>query len=92
MNPPRNNVPTWMKVLIIILMLPAFMLPSLLSAVPSDDDAIRTIVWCYPFYVILSGWYAYICYSQRQVMTWILLALMVMSHVAIWMLVTTPLS
>lgn len=85
--PPYGTAPRWVAVVIIILMLPVFAFPALLSALPPDDSSIRTIAWCYPFYVLLSGYLAWQCYPQRPAMSWILLVLMVMSHAAMWILV-----
>lgn len=90
--PATDRTPAWMTVVIIVMMLPLFLLPSLLSAAPSGDDTVTTILWCYPFYVMLSGWLAWICYPSRPVMSWILLALMLLSHIAVWILVDLPLS
>lgn len=81
-----GKTPAWMTVLIVVLMLPVFSLPALLSAIPPDDSGMKTIVWCYPFYVIFSGWLAWQCYPQRREVSWILLVLMVMSHAAMWMM------
>ena len=84
---PWGDTPAWVKVVIIILILPVFSTPALLSALPQGHEEWNTILWCYPFYLLLSGWLAWICYPQRPVVSWILMVLMVLSTVAVWMLV-----
>lgn len=75
-----------MTILIIVVLLPVFSLPALLDTVPAGDDSLRTIVWCYPFYMLLSGYLAWFAYPQRPTVSWILIVLMVLSTIAIWML------
>lgn len=82
----RQKVPTWVTVVIIICMLPVLAFPTMLS-MTMPDSPVRSFVWFYPFYVIASGVCARICWRQRRDITWILLALMVLSHLAMWMLV-----
>ncbi len=91
MNRRNSLMPKLLKALIIIMLLPIFQLPALLSALPADDAAMRTIVWCYPFYLMLSAWLAWICRERRPEMTWILLLLMLLSDIAVWALVKLPL-
>ncbi len=81
-----TKTPTWMTILIIVVLLPVFSLPALLDTVPAGDDSLRTIVWCYPFYMLLSGYLAWFAYPQRQTVSWILIVLMILSTIAIWML------
>ena len=85
-NTPRLKTPAWVTVVIIICMLPVLAFPTLLSMTGADTPA-RLLVWFYPFYVIASGVCAWICWPQRRDVMWILLALMVLSHLAMWMLV-----
>ncbi|MDE6417534.1 MAG: hypothetical protein K2K68_11000 [Duncaniella sp.] len=85
---PSTDAPTWVKILIIILLLPVFSTPALLSALPQGHEEWRTIVWCFPFYLLMSGWLAWISYNSRQTVAWILMVLMVLSTAAVWMLVT----
>ena len=85
--PPYGKTPLWMTVLIIVVMLPVFSFPAMLSALPPDDGAMRSITWCYPLYVLLSGYLSWQCYPQRPAMSWILIVLMIMSHAAMWMMI-----
>ena len=88
-QPPRT--PRWMTALIVVLLLPVFQLPVLLANAEPDSPA-RTMIWIYPIYALLSGYLAWQCYPQRHATAWILLVLLLMSHVAIWMLVFSPLN
>lgn len=83
------KTPRWMLWLIIVVMLPVFQFPLLLSGCSDSQPGTRTLVWIYPFYVLVSGYLAYICYPARREMSWILLILMVLSHLAVWALVNT---
>ena len=82
------TTPKWVILLIIILTLPVFTLPSLLAQCPPDARPTRTLVWIYPFYMLLSAWLAWRVYVQRPYLTWILLALMILSSIAVQILVT----
>lgn len=83
-----STTPKWVTFLIIIFTLPIFTLPGLLAQCTPDDEATRTLVWIYPFYMILSAYLAWRAYPQRSYLTWILLAVMVLSSIAMQILVT----
>lgn len=84
---PRHRVPAWMTIIIIVCMLPLSAFPLLLASAPSQPGP-ETLVWLYPFYVIASGVCAWICWPARKEISWILLVLMLLSHAAMWILVT----
>ncbi|MCH5318285.1 MAG: hypothetical protein J1E38_01080 [Paramuribaculum sp.] len=83
----RDKTPGWFLAVIILVGLPVFQFPMLLNSCPPESPD-RLMVWIYPFYVVAAGWLAYICYPRRQAMAWILLALMILTHVGMWMLDT----
>lgn len=85
-----ERAPRWVVVVAVIAALPATQMPMLLSSCP-DVGGARTLLWIYPFYTLLAAWLAVACYPRRPYMTWILLALMLLTHVAMWMLVARPL-
>lgn len=87
MTPSERNLPTplWFKILTIILMLPAAGFPLLLSTAGADSP-IKLLLWLYPAYVIVSGVCAIMCYQSRNEISWILLALMLLSHAGIYYL------
>lgn len=82
------STPKWVTFLILIFTLPVFTLPSLLAQCQPEASATRTLVWIYPFYMILSAYLAWRAYVQRPYLTWILLAVMILSSIAIHILVT----
>ncbi len=43
----------------------------------------------YPLYVIAAAWIAWQSYPARRTLAWIILALMLLTHAAIWYLVLT---
>lgn len=89
---PSGKTPVWFTAIIVVCMLPALAFPSLLSRIsPTAPAIIKTLVWGYPFYVMLTGWLARQSYTVRPTLAWILLALMTLSHIAIWTCVNQPL-
>lgn len=82
----KQRVPLWVIIMIIVVALPVAAYPTLLSMWPSVDDGLemKTLLWFYPAYVIASGVFAYICWPSRRTEAWILLALMLLSHAAMW--------
>lgn len=86
----EQKTPLWMTVLIIIFLLPVFSFPLLLANIPGDDESVKTFVWIYPFYMLLSAWLAWSAYPQRPYVCWILLILMVLSTAAVWTMVLHP--
>lgn len=91
MMPAPPATPRWFTVVIIVTFLPVFQFPMLLGSMP-DVSIVRTLVWVYPFYCLVAAYLAWQCYPQRHALAWILLALMILSHIAIQLLVTTPLT
>lgn len=84
-----RKVPVWIMVAIIACMLPALAFPNILSMTAPETPA-RWLAWFYPFYVLASGVCARICYPERREVTWILLVLMLLSHLAMWLLILNP--
>lgn len=84
-----TRTPVWVILLAVVLSLPATATPALLASCPAGPEEVRTIVWCYPFYLVLSGWLAVRCWPQRPALAWVLMVLMAASTAAIWTLVET---
>lgn len=80
---PRT--PIWMGIVIALAMIPALIFPFRMGAMPTDATA-RYLIWFYPAYVIGSGVCAWLCYPQRKALAWILIVLMILSHMAMYML------
>lgn len=87
----RIDVPWWIILIIVVLMLPVVQMPALLANCPAEVPMVKTLVWVYPVYVLVAGWLAYICYDRRRLMSFILMALMILTHIAVWLLVTSEL-
>lgn len=81
-----SRPPLWVTAVIIIAMLPIFQYPWLLSRLTDTDNTIRTLLWAYPIYVVLSGALAWVSYSTRPAVSWILIALMLLSHISMFLL------
>lgn len=90
MMPSMPPTPRWFTAIVVICCLPLFLMPWLLNAPYADADGVKIFIWLYPVYVIVAGWLAWQCYPQRRAMAWVLLALMLLSHGAIWLLATSP--
>lgn len=78
-----NKTPRWFLLVVIIAMLPLLAFPGIVASAP---DGMGMFVWFYPIYVLTSGWLAYNCYASRREISYILLSLMILSHVSMWML------
>lgn len=85
MSDYRDKTPWWMSVVIVLCMLPALIFPFNLQSMPEDATA-KYLIWFYPAYVIGTGICAWICYPERRIVSWILLALMILSHCAMYFL------
>lgn len=83
----RRRVPIWFLVLIIVSVLPVTAYPTLMSMWPQGGgNEMGAVLWLYPAYVIASGVFAYICWPTRRTEAWILLAMLLLSHAAMWTL------
>lgn len=81
--------PAVFKIALAALCLPLAAYPALISRCP-DDRTVEIFVWAYPVYVVLAAVCAWYCRPQRKELAWIILALLALTHIAIWLLVTTP--
>lgn len=83
------RTPWWMTLVIIVAALPLFSFPSLLGSCPGE---LRPMLWVYPVYEAAGAWLAWQCYPQRRALSWILVAVLVLSHGAVWLMCSRPLS
>lgn len=81
-----KRVPGWMLLIIILLALPVIAFPIMLSHSGEIAEGNKLYMWLYPAYVFSTAILAYQCYGRRTEMTWILLALMLLTHAAMWVL------
>lgn len=79
-------VPLWLKIVIIACCAPVAGFFKLMSLCPPAAES-RTLLWLYPFYVFAAGICAWMCAGSRRAVTWILLVLLLLTHVAMWLLV-----
>ncbi len=63
MSPAKQRPPLWMTMLIIVFLLPAFSFPVLVANLPAGEETVKTFVWIYPFYMLLSAWLAWSAYQ-----------------------------
>lgn len=85
----NRKTPWWMLLLILVLMSPALVFPALISRMPAEGTP-QALVWLYPAYVIATGICSYLIYPQKPAVTWILLGLLVLSHIGMYALVNCP--
>lgn len=83
----QRRVPAWMVAVIILAALPVVAFPTMLSQSASSAGENRLYLWIYPAYVVVAALLAYQCYGRRTEMSWILIVLMLLTHVAMWVLV-----
>ena len=80
---PTSKI-TW---LVMISAMPMLLLPMIIGKCSvMRYEEIKIFILMYPLYVVASAILAWICYRQRPEMTAILIALMLLTHVAMWML------
>ncbi len=79
---PEQPFPLWMKILIIVIALPSLVFPALVPLLP-PDSVLRGLTWAYPVYGVADALCAWLCYRQRPELTWILLAVLLLSHASI---------
>lgn len=87
---PRNPTPLWVKIVIIVAMLPVLSFPWMLAVSRSSGAEVDAFLWFYPFYVLAAGICAWVVYGRRPELTWILVGLLLLTHAGMWYLVTTP--
>lgn len=81
-----KRVPIWVQLIIIVVALPVVAFPIMLSQSVEIAEGNKIYMWIYPAYVLATALLAYQCYGRRSEMTWILLVLMLLTHVAMWVL------
>ena len=82
----RMPLPLWAKLLIVADCLPVLTFPALLAACP-PEQSVEILVWIYPFAVTGAGVLAWLSWWQRRELAWILLAVALLMHFAVWGLV-----
>lgn len=89
MNTPSllsKKMPWWVKVCIVADCLPILALPALIALCPPVQGA-ATLIKFYPIAIVGGGVIAWLSWKERAEITWILLAIMLLTHIAMWILV-----
>ncbi len=77
------------KAAIIIAALPIVAYPALLSAAP-ENGQVEVFLILYPIYVLVATVCAWLCRQRRPEVAWILVVITLLTHVAMWLLVSNP--
>lgn len=85
----NSRTPLSITLVTILCMLPVVAFPWMLSHCP-DIPSYLTILKIYPFYVVLTGLLAWLSWRERPWITWTLLVVLCLSHMAAWILVLVP--
>ncbi|MDE5624929.1 MAG: hypothetical protein K2I61_01255 [Muribaculaceae bacterium] len=84
-----RRVPLWMLAIIILCALPGVSFPLMGNLLASGNITIEGLTWFYPLYTIASAMLAWQCYGRRTLMCWIILALLLLSHLCFFYLACT---
>lgn len=89
-----RKVPGWFKVLILIMALPVFAWPWLMSRateVFTESGTDNSLPWAFvmslPLYVVVSTWISYRVYASRPEVSWVLQVVQLLVYGALCMLV-----
>lgn len=88
-RPAGKRVPWWMTAIIILCALPGVSFPFMGSLMTSGDLTIEGLTWFYPLYTVASAFLAWQCHGRRDLMCWIILVLLLLSHACFIYLATT---
>lgn len=84
---PSHRPPAWFTIVILVMLLPLFSWPAVISALPADNDGnVTLIVYLFPIFAILSAWCAYRCFVTRKELSVILLAILLLAYIAVALL------
>lgn len=81
-----KKMPLWLKICIIADCLPIIAVPALIASCPNVTEAV-TLVKLYPIAIIGGGIISWLSWKERAEITWILLAIMFLTHLAMWLLI-----
>lgn len=83
----KKKFPLWVKLVIVVSALPVMMLPIIVSDCSAlQYEELKMFIMIYPLYVVASALMAWVCYRQRPELSIILVVLMILTHIAMWML------
>ena len=83
---PTYPMPWWVKLIIVLCCLPVLAFPWLLELCPPESAAIP-FLWLYIPFTALAAWCAFKVWGRRPELTWVLVFVMILTHIAMWLLV-----
>lgn len=84
-GPLRPKRPWWFAVLLVVLVLPSFSMPWILADAPEGSMLHLLIKW-FPAFLLLSAVCAWFAYPARRDVSWILVAVMILSALSLFMI------
>lgn len=82
-TPPPSRRPVWFIAILVVLALPLLGAPSLINRL-SDENG---LLLAFPLYVILSLYLAYASWPTRSYVSWILVAVLILSYISLFILI-----
>ena len=88
----QEKVPVWFWIILILNTLPLLLVPTYLADIETTGYALKKpFIWFYIPYVIIGTALTALCYKyDRKVIAWILFALMLLTHAAMYLLIFAP--
>ena len=85
----NRRPPMWMTVIMIVMLLPLFSWPFVVSDYPEGKDEYLVLIYLFPIYALLSVYCAYKTYVARKEFSIIILSLLMLSYIACawWLIV-----
>lgn len=90
METPRRKTPWWMTLLSLAMLLPlAWILTSSATSSGTGDEgsSVSLIAEFFPFFALSAAGLAWYSYPERPTVSWILLAVLALSYVAMYVLI-----
>lgn len=84
------RTPWWFALLLLFLLTPIFFFLGVAQAAP-DGSELKMLLWFYPAFCIADALCAWICYPQRREVSWILIGILILSHIGVYILHTEAL-
>ena len=78
--------PVWFTIIIVVMLLPVVLWPIVVMNYDSENTDNWWIVNVFPIYALLSCYFSYKSYNERCEISYILLAMLLLSYIAILIL------
>lgn len=83
MATPTRRPPIWFTILIIVMLIPIIAWPFVIINQDPENTDNWWIINIFPIYALLSGYISYKCYLDRREISYIILAMLLLSYLAI---------